>query len=629
MACPANCGKNSRVEDSLCLRCGTPVKKQCRLSDKRRPFCGSSCETFYFVRKAAKNLFSRLKAKNASPSLGRALENAFFFLIEKRSITPSASWRRGLLANLYVNAFLAEIKIKIFAKSFLGAIKPSRIAKHLADSASKRLIRLRSYSAYRIGALVKITLDAIRLFPVISFALVILVKSVTKHSARSLLSFLYLLKNDSFYLASKTFKLFKKAWIRLAIIIRSAPELAKDTAYALKPLPLRTGFYLSIAAVGSIGLHENLKNGYYDIFSDIKKPEILSSREPVPAALPKKTYETMPLDSMTEPLPAKGIETQTLLKPEEKPYIPMKPTAAVKVKPAETAFIKPLPPKPLMTLPPFLSPPDVTRGGTDKPELCLTFDGGSEAFDTALILDTLRERGIRTTIFLTGGFIQKFPDIVRTIVADGHEVGNHTLTHPHLTTFEHDRRHSTLPNVTKEFLLKELLETERLFKETTGRGMARLWRAPYGEVNAELRAWAFEKGYAHVGWTADYAARESLDTLDWVKDASSKHYRTAGEMKQRVLDFGKNSNGLNGGIALMHLSSDRAEDKLSEVLGELIDELDKRGYRFVKASTIIEGNIDMAEFMAKVKEASNVKTSDTGQMALKPVAMKEKRDAIR
>ena len=44
--------------------------------------------------------------------------------------------------------------------------------------------------------------------------------------------------------------------------------------------------------------------------------------------------------------------------------------------------------------------------------------------------------------------------------------------------------------------------------------MARLWRAPYGEVNEDIRAWAFEKGYAHVGWTADYALRESLDTLD-------------------------------------------------------------------------------------------------------------------
>lgn len=622
MHCAANHGKNSLLKDALCVYCGSPVKKKCRIKAGKLPFCESSCETFYSARKTAKNLFIRLKAKGAAPSLGRALEKSLFFLIKKRNIKPSASWRHGLISNLCVSAFLAEIRIKTSAKGFLAAIRPSRVAKHL--------MRLGSYSAYAIRRLNKTTFAAIRLFPVISSALGILVMSVMARPARSLLSFLYLLRNDSFYLASKTSKLFKKTWLRLAPIARDV----------IRPLPLRTGLYLSVAAIGSIGLRENLRNGYYDIFSDIKKPEIISSRENTEASAlggPNKTYETVPMDSIieTEPAPAKDLETRAIPKPEEKPGIPIKTAALIKEMPInkkqrkETAFIKSQPPKPLIMPPPVPAPPDITRGGTEKRELCLTFDGGSEAFDTTLILDTLRERGIRTTIFLTGGFIQRFPDIVRTIAADGHEVGNHTMNHPHLTTFEQNRRHSTLPGVTKEFLLRELMATERLFKEATGRDMARLWRAPYGEVNADIRAWAFEKDYAHVGWTTDYALRESLDTLDWVKDTSSKHYRTAGEIKERLLGFGKNSNGLNGGIALMHLSTDRAEDKLSEVLGELIDELGMRGYRFVKASTIMEGNIDMTEFMAKVKEASDMRASDAGQTALKPVAMQERRDAIR
>ncbi|HZX35560.1 MAG TPA: polysaccharide deacetylase family protein [Thermodesulfobacteriota bacterium] len=621
MHCPANHGKNSLLKGALCVYCGSPVKKKCRVKTGKLPFCESSCETFYSVRKAVENLFIRLKTKNAAPSLGRALEKSLFFLFKERNIKPSASRRHGFVANLCVSAFLAETRMKTSANGFLAAIRPSRVAKHLLDSASERLTRLCSYSAYAIRRLAKTTFAAIRLSPVISFALVILIMSGVARSAGSLLSFLYLLRNDSFYLASKTSKLFKKTWLRLA-------PFARDV---IRPLPLRTGFYLSVAAIGSIGLRENLRNGYYDIFSDIEKPEIISSRENTVAALPEKTYETVPMDSVieTEPAPAKDLETRSIPKPEEKPRIPIKVAALIKEIPInkkqrkETAFIKLRPPKPLIMPPPAPAPPDITRGGTEKKELCLTFDGGSEAFDSALILDTLRKRGIRTTIFLTGGFIQKFPDIVRTIAADGHEVGNHTLSHPHLTTFERNRRHSTLPGVTKEFLLRELMTTERLFKETTGRDMARLWRAPYGEVNEDIRAWAFEKGYAHVGWTTDYALRESLDTLDWVKDASSKHYRTAGEIKERVLGFGKNSNGLNGGIALMHLSTDRAEDKLSSILGELIDELERRGYEFVKASTIMEGNADMAKFMAKMKEA------DTGQTALKPVAMQERRDAIR
>ncbi|MEK7313765.1 MAG: polysaccharide deacetylase family protein, partial [Deltaproteobacteria bacterium] len=560
MHCPANREKNFLLKNALCVYCGSPVKKKCRIKAGRLPFCESSCETFYSIRKAAKNLFIRLKAKGAAPSLGRALEKSFFFLVKERNIKPSASQRHGLISKLYADAFLAEIKIKTSAKGFFIAIRPSRVTKHLWDSASKRLVRIGSYSAYAIRRLNKTTLAAIRLFPVISFALIILIMSGIAHSARSLLSFLYLLRNDSFYLASKANKLFKKAWLRLAPFARSVPELAKDAAYSLRPLPLRTGLYLSVAAIGSIGLHENLRNGYYDIFADIKKPGIISSRENTEAVLPEKTYETVPMDSITEtePAPAKGLETHSILKPEEKPGIPIRPQASIKKIPVakeplkETAFIESKPPKPWM-MPrttvadgfpvPLLSPPDLTRGGTEKREICLTFDGGSEAFDTTLILDTLRERGIRTTIFLTGGFIQKFPDIVKTIAADGHEIGNHTLNHPHLTTFEQNRRHATLPGVTKEFLLNELRATERLFKEATGRDMARLWRAPYGEVNGDIRAWAFEKGYAHVGWTTDYAAKESLDTLDWVKDTSSKHYRTAVEIKEKVLDFGKNSNG--------------------------------------------------------------------------------------
>lgn len=620
MHCPANRGKNSLLKDALCVYCGSPVKKKCRIKAGRLPFCKSSCETFYSIKKTAKNLFIRLKAKNAAPSLGRALEKSLFFLVKERSVKPSASRRHGLISNLYADAFLAEIKIKTSAKGFFIAIRPSRVTKHLWDSASKRLMRLGSYSAYAIRRLIKTTFAAIRLFPVISFALIILIMSGIAHSARSLLSFLYLLRNDSFYLASKANKLFKKAWLRLAPIARDA----------IKPLPLRTGLYLSVAAIGSIGLSENLRNGYYDIFSDVKKPEIISSRQNTEMAQPEKTYETVPMDSVTEakPAPAKSLETRSIPKPEEKPRIPIKVAALIKEIPInkkqrkETAFIKSQPPKPLIMPPPAPAPPDITRGGTEKRELCLTFDGGSEAFDSTLILNTLRERGIRTTIFLTGGFIQRFPDIVRTIAADGHEVGNHTLSHPHLTTFEQNRRHSTLPGVTKEFLLKELRATERLFKETTGRDMARLWRAPYGEVNEDIRAWAFEKGYAHVGWTTDYALRESLDTLDWVKDTSSKHYRTAVEIKERVLGFGKNSNGLNGGIVLMHLSSDRAEDKLSEVLGELIDEMERRGYGFVKASKIMEGNIDMAEFMAKVKEAEKT-TFMPPKETLKSLAMEK------
>jgi peptidoglycan/xylan/chitin deacetylase (PgdA/CDA1 family) len=234
-------------------------------------------------------------------------------------------------------------------------------------------------------------------------------------------------------------------------------------------------------------------------------------------------------------------------------------------------------------------PPDITRGDRTRMELSITFDGGYKATEAIEILNTLRQKGIKTTIFLTGLFIKRHPGITRLIVLDGHEVGNHTMNHPHLTEYERTFRQKTLPWVDRELLLKELKGAEEAFREATGRSMAPLWRAPYGEVNAELRAWAFSEGYLHIGWTYDRASRQSLDTLDWVYDKKSGFYLSSSEIKDRIVNFGREGGGARGGIILMHLGTERRTDKAAAVLGEMIDELMEMGYRFVRVSELIEG----------------------------------------
>lgn len=232
----------------------------------------------------------------------------------------------------------------------------------------------------------------------------------------------------------------------------------------------------------------------------------------------------------------------------------------------------------------------ITRGKTSAKQVCITFDGGGEDDDAISILDTLREKGIKTTLFLTGRFIKKHPDAVRQMVRDGHEIGNHSMNHPHLTDYEKNRTQKTLENVTKDLIRRELREAAAIFKEITGVEMSPVWRAPYGETNREINQWAVESGYVHVGWTTNAKQKESLDTLDWVSDRSSRLYRTASEIKKKVLGFGKDGNGVSGGIILMHLGSDRKTDKPSDILGEMVDALRSKGYKIVKVSAFLRGN---------------------------------------
>ncbi len=257
------------------------------------------------------------------------------------------------------------------------------------------------------------------------------------------------------------------------------------------------------------------------------------------------------------------------------------------------------PARPDQSLP--LTMPDITRGDISRMELAITFDGGYDGSDAERILGVLRERNIRTTFFLTGRFIKRYPHIVKRMVEEGHEVGNHTMNHPHLTDFATTRRHTTLPWVNREFVLRELREAEKAFEEITGRKMAPFWRAPYGEINDEIRKWAFDAGYIHVGWTYNYRNGESLDSLDWVHDRTSQLYLSADEIIRKILDFDSDGYGLRGGIILMHLGTRREDDKVSEKLDQLLDELKARGYKPVKISDLVRGlefDMDGAHLLA-------------------------------
>ncbi len=220
---------------------------------------------------------------------------------------------------------------------------------------------------------------------------------------------------------------------------------------------------------------------------------------------------------------------------------------------------------------------NLVRGPRGRRQVCLTFDGGSNAEVADEVLDTLRTRGIRTTMFLTGTFIQRFPERVLRMVADGHEVGNHTWSHPHLAP-----NGARDPQWTQARVQAELLAADAAFQRLTGRPMAPLWRAPYGEHTAEIRRWAEAVGYRHIYWS------EGADTLDWATPQQRALYRSGQAILKRLKVRMAQPDG-DGLIVLMHLGSERqAEDRPSNGLGAFLDEALRSGWTFVPVSTYLE-----------------------------------------
>ncbi len=232
---------------------------------------------------------------------------------------------------------------------------------------------------------------------------------------------------------------------------------------------------------------------------------------------------------------------------------------------------------------PALSPPVLQLVTDAGPLIALTFDGNSSSNRTEELLDLLHELDLRTTLFVTGKFIERYPEVVRRAVLSGHEVANHTFSHLHLTTYEKNRRHDLQTGITRKRFQNELGKTEAAFRKATGRAMAPLWRAPYGEENRTLRGWALEMGYLHVRWSSVEGA--SLDSRDWVADEHSSMYQNSSTMMERLLRFPE----LRGGIVLMHLATSRDEPPWQE-LPTFVDHLRQRGVQPTTVMRLLESS---------------------------------------
>jgi peptidoglycan/xylan/chitin deacetylase (PgdA/CDA1 family) len=220
----------------------------------------------------------------------------------------------------------------------------------------------------------------------------------------------------------------------------------------------------------------------------------------------------------------------------------------------------------------------VGRYGYRSQQVALTFDDGPDPEWTPKVLDVLKREQAPATFFMIGIQVDKFAGVADRVFREGHEVGNHTDTHPHLTTYADNGRQATRPGVDRAYLERELARTARIYDETTGRTMAPIWRAPFGEQNEEIRLWAAQAGYWHVGWTG---GRAGLDGMDWVSDPRSRAYRSSDRVVASLVERAE-----NGGIVLLHLGSDR-DDPVASRIPLLFEGLSRRGFAFARASEFL------------------------------------------
>ena len=187
-------------------------------------------------------------------------------------------------------------------------------------------------------------------------------------------------------------------------------------------------------------------------------------------------------------------------------------------------------------------------GNGDEKVLYLTFDAGYENGHTETILDTLRKHDVKAAFFLVGNYLQKNADLVRRMVEEGHIVGNHTMTHPDMSTISE-----------KEAFQKELAGLESLFQEVTGKELPKYYRPPRGIYSEENLKMAQELGYKTVFWSLAYK--------DWENDNQPTADYAMGKLIPRTH---------NGAVILLHSTSKTN----AEVLDQLLTQWKADGYRF-------------------------------------------------
>ena len=189
---------------------------------------------------------------------------------------------------------------------------------------------------------------------------------------------------------------------------------------------------------------------------------------------------------------------------------------------------------------------------TDDKKVALSFDAAWGNEDTKIILDTLAKYNVHATFFMTGGWVENFPEDVKKIQAAGHDLANHS------------ENHKNMSQLTDEECQEELMKVHNKVKELTDVEM-NLFRPPYGDYDDHVITNAKNCGYYTIQW--------SVDSLDWKDYGVESIIKTVTEHKELK----------NGAIILMH----NGAKYTAQALPTIIEKLQADGYEIVPISELI------------------------------------------
>ncbi len=188
---------------------------------------------------------------------------------------------------------------------------------------------------------------------------------------------------------------------------------------------------------------------------------------------------------------------------------------------------------------------------TDKKQVAISFDAAWGNDDTQTLIDILKEYDVPATFFVVGAWVDKYPESVKALSDAGHQIQNHSNTHPHM------------PQLSKTQMIDEIESCNKKIEAITGK-CPTLLRPPYGDYDNALIEVMNELKMSTIQW--------DVDSLDWKENA------TPDSIFKRVTSKVK-----NGSIVLFHNDADHTPAALPNILKCLKDE----GYEFVFISDLI------------------------------------------